>query len=635
MLHQLHVRFHETGGNPAFDKELVRWISEKDTQFEDLWAVFVATVTTQSLKVVVILDAIDECRRSKVIIRELRTLAASQHIKVIITGREQGEHQSEYAKTAVVMHVTVRDVDEDIGSFVRHKVNKIERLQNQRLRHIKDRVLSDLSDGKNHKGMFLWAYLMCKDLKKMGNIAEIERLIERLPRGLEDLYINILVRMSHLPREQQVFSRHILEWIVVSNRPLKFLELEQGLKMGHPELISMFEVDDEDSRAQESNVDDDRCALSTGTGLIWSRKDIVRVCGSLVTYSGEADGDTIGLLHLTTKDFLSSPKGKWALSAAMENFLVDFPRSQVCLSTACLELLNRPSLQQDRYFSIDKGIVGTRRILSSEFRRRYPLLEYAVSYWPHYFLEGSASLGPSSEVRALMLKAKTLLQSDFATLWLEQFLYQHGPELTLSTINRLSRRLKDFDLGLSRQLCTTERVIGFYSRTVARAPPALHLCLQSMNDRPAHTRRQERIQKFVFLSQVEDSAPSRVFVGLTGWMHYDNRTDTLYTIESPSERLHVKRQHLNSNITYQPAGDVGAVNSEGSWSLLFATVSDCGYYLAASFTSENFSSDVFLTILWKIVKPSGIKNTADWAEPVLVDRVDDRVQTGPFQSNYN
>lgn len=90
MLHQLHVRFHETGGNPAFDKELVRWISEKDTQFEDLWAVFVATVTTQSLKVVVILDAIDECRRSKVIIRELRTLAASQHIKVIITGREQG-----------------------------------------------------------------------------------------------------------------------------------------------------------------------------------------------------------------------------------------------------------------------------------------------------------------------------------------------------------------------------------------------------------------------------------------------------------------------------------------------------------------------------------------------------------------
>lgn len=310
MLHQLYIKFQETDGNSAFDEELVKRISEGDTQFEDLWAVFVATITAQALKIVVILDAIDECRRSKVILRELRALATSQLIKVLITGREQGEHQSECATIGVMIHITISDVDKDIAAFVRYKVSKIERLQSPRLRNIKDRVINDLSDKSNHKGMFLWAYLMCKDLKNMGNIAEIERLVHRLPRGIADLYVNILKRLSHLPEEQRAFSRHVLEWIVVSNRPLKFLELEQGLKMGHPELIAMFDDEDGDTYAQDRPDHEESGTLQSGSGLIWSRKDIVRVCGSLVTYSGEADGDTIGLLHLTTKEFLSSPRGK-------------------------------------------------------------------------------------------------------------------------------------------------------------------------------------------------------------------------------------------------------------------------------------------------------------------------------------
>lgn len=631
MLHQLYIKFQETGGNPAFDEELVKRIPEGNTEFEDLWAVFVATITAQALKIIVILDAIDECKRSKEILRELRALATSQLIKVIITGREQGEHQSECAKIGVMIHITSSDVDEDIAAFVRYKISKIERLQSPRLLNIKDRVINDLSDKSNHKGMFLWAYLMCKDLKNMGNVAEIERLVDRLPRGIEDLYVNILKRLSHLPEEQRTFSRHVLEWIVVSNRPLKFLELEQGLKMGHPELIAMFEDDDEDTLAQVYPDHEESSTLRSGSGLIWSRKDIVRVCGSLVTYSGEADGDTIGLLHLTTKEFLSSPRGKGTISAVVETFIVDVAQSQITLSTACLELLNRHSLQRDPYFSSENGIQSTPHVPSNAFRRCFPLFEYATTYWPHYLLEGSASLGAGAEVEALMLKSKTLMESDFSIFWLEHFIRQLGPELALSTVNSLGCQFKDFDIGLSNQLYTAEQAIRSYMRVIARAPLALHLCLRSPNNHLPYLRRQQRIQELVFFSQVDDIASSRVFVGLSGWIHYEPHSDTLYMIESPSEKLHLKKKSLKSATAYQPAGEVSATSSEGNWKLKFATVSECGRYLAASFvTTSYFPSGVILTILWNIGKPLGLQVTADWAQPILVDRVEDPVRTHIF-----
>lgn len=310
---------------------------------------------------------------------------------------------------------------------------------------------------------------------------------------------------------------------------------------------------------------------------------------------------------------------------------MDVARSQITLSTACLELLNRHSLQRDPFFSSENGIQSTPRVPSNAFRRCFPLFEYAITYWPHYLLEGSASLGSGAEVEALMLKSKTLMESDFSIFWLEHFIRQLGPELALSTVNSLGCQFKDFDSGLSTQLYTAEQVIRSYMRVIARAPLALHLCLRSPNNHLPYLRRQQRIQELVFFSQVDDIASSRVFVGLSGWIHYEPHSDTLYMIESPSEKLHLKKKSLKSATAYQPAGEVSATSSEGNWKLKFATVSECGRYLAASFVTAPYSpSGVILTILWNIDKPLGLQVTADWAQPILVDRVEDPVRTRIF-----
>ncbi|KAG6843504.1 hypothetical protein H0H93_000785, partial [Arthromyces matolae] len=214
------------------------------------------------------------------------------------------------------------DVKHDIASYTRFKIGKIERLRGDQHTSLRSAVTAELGKVENHQGMFLWSYLMCKEVKHQLNIAAIWRLLKNLPKGLDALYSRICIRLAENELHRE-FGKSVLQWIVASSRPLRFAELEQALKAMHLQ-------DQSDTFFDDAVYD-----AEFGLGLLWSRKDIVEACGDLVTYSGLSDGDMIGLVHLSARHFLCSrvdelklPPDLSSSSASVASFLVDIPKAE-------------------------------------------------------------------------------------------------------------------------------------------------------------------------------------------------------------------------------------------------------------------------------------------------------------------
>jgi hypothetical protein len=122
-------------------------------------------------------------------------------------------------------------------------------------------------------------------------IKAIRENLTRLPRGLHEMYENIL---GKVPQDDKETVRRILLWVAFSVLPLTIKEIHIAIAIEH-------DLDHLDSDA-----------------LLRSPEDILLLCGSLITLS---DNGYCTLAHLTVKDYLLSPevrKSKVASMFAME-----------------------------------------------------------------------------------------------------------------------------------------------------------------------------------------------------------------------------------------------------------------------------------------------------------------------------
>ena len=178
-------------------RALKRW-----TDYEDLWMTFIGIVDMQRLEVIIVLDALDECKSSKKFVRDLKNLNAFHDAKLLITAREYGEHFEILSSLDTILIITADDVSSDVASFVSYKVSKIERLQNPDFLWLKDQTIEKLTKIEHYEGVFLWAYFLCKELKRLGKPSDVEKLVKRLPKGLESVYVNVIERLSTLSKEE-------------------------------------------------------------------------------------------------------------------------------------------------------------------------------------------------------------------------------------------------------------------------------------------------------------------------------------------------------------------------------------------------------------------------------------------------
>ncbi|KAG5644354.1 hypothetical protein DXG03_008651 [Asterophora parasitica] len=614
--------------------------------FADLWAIF-SPLTLQYSEpqdtipaVTIVLDAMDECKGSKPLVRELQKLVdiAAGAIKVIVTARRSGDHVDEFARFSIhrllFLEISRDDVKHDIASFTQYKINKIERLRGPHLESLRSSIIAELGKAENHQGMFLWTYLMCKEVKRQLQVSAIWRLLQNLPRGLDAMYARICKGMAENDQHKD-FGKSVLQWIVASSRPLRFGELEQALKT----------MQTQSSKADHF-FDDDVYDDDYGLGLLWSRKDIVEACGDLVTYTGLDEGDMVGLIHLSARQFLRSnptqlhlPPDLQPSLTSISSFLVDVSRAECVMGATCIDFLLSGSLHSDSYFARPLNLSGV--LDDSTFLKRHPLFQYAVEYWPEYLLDVLEAISGEPETRRLLEKVVAFAAHTFSSTWLEEYMRQMGTEFTLYTAQRLSAAPSsivpsDFLLWAQR----VAQMVDDYAQTLSRKPQLVRICLQKSPTDFSSTSH-SRSQAVLSFRPVNTSDANESVNGMAPmypplekssrtWLHYDSTSDSLFAVDGCADAIRLKRQVMKTGMRLrsQAASEAGdAMDTRDlTYALRSAAVSARAGFIAVTFlpviAASGGAQRLYRTVCWSLITSATLSSASEWAEVAFVDRAE-------------
>ncbi|KAG6904659.1 hypothetical protein DXG01_008305 [Tephrocybe rancida] len=462
------------------------------------------------------------------------------------------------------LEITPEDVHHDINTFVRHTTSEIPRLAAHE--HLRDRLSEVIGSVENHQGMFLWAYFMCEEAKRQGDVRALQKLLDHLPRGLNAMYQRICKTIAERDEELGL-SLSVLRWIVNSPRPLQFPELQEGLRLMRAE---------NEEQSLRSDV-----WFDGSSDLLWSRQDIVDACGNLVTYSGE--GDSFRLVHLSAANFFRTAGPNklhmpvlLSLFETTGNFVEDVRSATPILGQLCLKYLLSGALRSDKNltpFLNNSFVFSDSHTLGFDddtFSIRHPLFHFAVLYWPEFILPCLRTsifpTFPQLEVLA-KLDITTLISDPFiVNVWLESFIRQSGFKGAIYTL---------------QQFCEVYAAANSHTNneftTVLVVKPS---------DAPQ------------FLN-----AP----LGVTGWMHYDSELGILVFIERESAVIGLKSQVMATGVPMRPA----LAPSPGPglfFSFVSTTISPSGRLIAAMFAkgrynqSEHFPHfcDAFSLVCWRL-----------------------------------
>ena len=383
-LHQLYSSF----GTDDFNHDLasLKEGSGKDTMLSDerAWDMFMK-YGRKLPGMTIVLDALDECKLGDIdeLLNRLCLLARTLEVRVIVTSRRE-EMIRDKLDSWPCIPIQQQDVDADIKSFVVAKIDNIPRLNSGLLR---DRIVRTLS--ARHEGMFLWVFLMIKELKSLATVKEVEERLSAAPKGLKQMHQAIITRLSTtLSSSEQFIALKVLSWVVSAIRPLYLVEIHEVLR---------FEI-------KRVSTDDD---------LLYSEKDIELVCGSLVT----TRNGVLQLIHLSTKEILQERPGGMSPDDPCWPFYVDVRETGPRIALLCTSYIDTHQCHVDSYVQPELSLTSRLEHRSSKFDlprilEAAPFLEYAYTSWQGHLVDGEAEEG-------LLLQLQSILSYRFTSLWVE------------------------------------------------------------------------------------------------------------------------------------------------------------------------------------------------------------------------
>lgn len=393
LLHQLYISFSANDLN--HDLIVLKENSGKDSMLSDerAWEMFMK-YAGRLPGMTVVLDALDECKLSDIdeLLDRLCLVARTMEVRVIVTSRRE-ENIRERLQWWPCIPIQQEDVDSDIQNFVNAKVRNMARLKPG----LRERIIQTLSS--RHEGMFLWAFLMIKELKSLATVREVEQRLSAAPKGLKEMHQAIIRRLgSTLSSSERAIALKVLSWVVSAMRPLRLAELHEILR---------FEI-------QRGTESDD---------LLYSEKDLELLCGSLVT---TRNGD-LQLIHLSTKEILQERPDEMGLEDVCCPFYVDVRESGPRMALLCASYI--ATHQHDIESYTTPKLTTTSRLelrpheidLSSVIAKA-PFIEYACASWQGHLVDGQPEQSSVHELQGL-------LSHRFTFLWLEFRLAQDRDSL--------------------------------------------------------------------------------------------------------------------------------------------------------------------------------------------------------------
>ncbi|KAF8243907.1 hypothetical protein K440DRAFT_663812 [Wilcoxina mikolae CBS 423.85] len=310
--------------------------STKCRSVAKLWEMFTRMLSAVPSRVMVLLDALDECDDYSVVTTHM-TMAVGA--KFLVTSRPE-ESISQAFENAPGLHVVEMDVGGDIRDFIRKKVASDSTLQ----RH-EDRIILSLE--QNTSGMFRYAALMLDEL----NIAKkkkITAILENMPKGLNGMYEAMLLRLDWSLHTAEL-RREILMWVAMAKRPVTVDEMAYAYAT--------------ETGEEDFNPDEKRLATPN---------QMLTACGSLVEIF---DGNKLRFTHLSVKEFLfQSPQQLLNHDPRISSCLVDPWQAQISIAETCVtqissKILNGvviPFHESPFYYSIVNWLLHTSDLAANE-----------------------------------------------------------------------------------------------------------------------------------------------------------------------------------------------------------------------------------------------------------------------------
>ncbi|KAG6809534.1 hypothetical protein H0H92_015887 [Tricholoma furcatifolium] len=220
----------------------------------------------------IILDAMDECQPEESVIDLVGDLLVLGRnlpgkTRVLVTGRKSALDYIQAESESFTFHefeITKEDIHQDIQAYVQYTINKVRHFK--KFKDLKDDICDTIGKADNHQGMFLWAYLMCQEVRRLGNVNDIQQLLRSLPKGPYEMYMHICQTIIGDTMYDNL-GRQVLQWIVNSPRPLTLSELQEGIKLM--------------TTANENHLKSLSKAWFDKYTVMWSAEDIIGACRNL------------------------------------------------------------------------------------------------------------------------------------------------------------------------------------------------------------------------------------------------------------------------------------------------------------------------------------------------------------------
>ncbi|KAH6629926.1 hypothetical protein B0J18DRAFT_85657 [Chaetomium sp. MPI-SDFR-AT-0129] len=316
----------EEGGFPiprAFRHLYDKYASSKHPLSEHTDAVF-PEVLPQSGSTYIVVDALDECpsrEDRRQIVHFLADLSRdpNHNLHIIITSRTEDDIERAMASREILTVPFPADrVNVDIRN---HLLNAMDTVGYEGWdENLRQTVISYLTEHAD--GVFRWADLQLKELERKSRPKDVEKLLRKLPRALEEAYERMLKRIEDV---HGMAALSILRWLAFSKRPLLLAEVNEIAAFeypmgdgddGHDDHRQVVEVTfSVENRFQDmSEVRDMLTGLATVATPNKTPKEI-STWGDVETSevestatSGEEQRMVFSLAHFSVKEYLQSPK---------------------------------------------------------------------------------------------------------------------------------------------------------------------------------------------------------------------------------------------------------------------------------------------------------------------------------------
>ncbi|KAK4140015.1 vegetative incompatibility protein HET-E-1 [Dichotomopilus funicola] len=270
-----------------------------------------------------VIDAMDECKAAADILSFLSRIQEHWPLSILITSRDTMDaHQKGPNPNIDIRSHTISEQDslQDISILLKANMASLPcpaSAQWPTREEIAAQIL------KRSAGCFLWASIICSELRLVTSEREITKVMESTPLNMDAVYHDILAKMESA-RFGKAAAKAFIAWTTYAFRPLSVSEIQTPVEM---------DINDK--------IDD-------------VQRTISRCCGSLVFVD---NNNKVQLVHLTAREFftrkgaesefiLTKAEGHRRLAAVCLKFLLQ--NSQKSVSRPGRRLTSEPDITRVR-----------------------------------------------------------------------------------------------------------------------------------------------------------------------------------------------------------------------------------------------------------------------------------------------